>query len=113
MKNFFYVLGSIVAILIISFIIQGSDWFMYKIFAPQYEQVRREVFEESQAYNQGMVEELQNMRFEYERTDDPKSKQAMASIIIHRASQYPREKLPEDLRIFINQLEREVGNYEN
>jgi len=86
--------------------IQGNDFFMYKVFAPKYEQTRREVFEQSKAYNQGVIQELQNMQFEYIKAS-PEHKQALASIILHRAADYDENRLPADLYSFIQQLKRE------
>ena len=61
-----HVIGLIIAFFVLMFgltwAVQGNDFFMYKVFAPKYEQVRRTTFEQSKAYNQGMVQELQNMQ---------------------------------------------------
>ena len=107
------VLG-IAAILGLTWIVQGNDFFMYKYFAPKYEQTRRQVFEQTRSFNQGMVQELQNMQFEYVKTTDPNAKAALASIILHRASGYNLEDpiVPADLREFIQQLKQErLGKY--
>lgn len=90
-------------ILAITWIAQGNEFFLYKFFAPKQEAVRREVFEETKSYNQGMVQELQNMQFEYIKAE-PSQKAALASIILHRAADYPADRLPTDLRAFINGL---------
>lgn len=106
------VLAVIVLGLGITWLAQGTDFFLYKAFAPKYEQVRRETFEQSKAYNQGMVQELQNMQFEYEKTTDPKAKMALRPIILHRAADYDIDKLPADLRSFIQKLKtEEAGGY--
>jgi hypothetical protein len=89
----------------IPFVAQGTEFYLYKIFAPKYEDVRRETFEHSKAYNQGMVQEIQNMQFEYEKTDDG-HKAALASIILHRVADYDLEKLPPDTKEFIEKLKR-------
>ena len=107
MKTFGIVIGSLVAIVLLSLFIQGNDWFVYKVFAPRYESVRRETYEQSKAYNTGMVQELQNMQFDYEKTTDSKAKAALASIILHRSADYPVEKMPTDLRTFIESLKNE------
>ncbi|MEQ1500155.1 MAG: hypothetical protein ABL917_02135 [Parcubacteria group bacterium] len=88
---------------------QGNEFFLYKVFAPAQESVRRQVFEQSKAYNQGMIQELQNMQFEYVKEKDKDAKAALASIILHRAADYnlEDERVPADLRQFINQLKRE------
>lgn len=87
-----------------SWFAQGNNWFMYKIFAPKYEQVRRETFEQSKAYKTGMVQELQNMQFKYESTKDEESKAALANIILHRSADFNQNDLPSDLESFIIKL---------
>lgn len=93
----------------ITWAVQGNDFFLYKTFAPMYEQVRRETFEQSKAYNQGMVQELQNMQFEYEKAS-PESQPALRKIILHRAADYDEARLPVDLRTFIQRLKNEEKN---
>src|SRR3989344_5595148 len=90
----------------ISWVVQGNDFFLYKVFAPQRENVRRQVFENTKSYNQGMVQELQNMQFEYVKADE-EHKKALASIILHRAADFPEDKMPDDLRLFIADLKKE------
>lgn len=75
------VLLFIVAFLGTTWIIMGNEFFLYKFFAPKAEAVRREVFEQSKAFNQGMIQELQNMQFRYVQADAD-GKAAMASIIL-------------------------------
>ena len=96
----------------LSWIVQGNDFFLYKAFAPKYEGVRRQTFEQSRAFNQGMVQELQNMQFEYIREKDPKAQEALASVILHRASGYNLDDsaVPADLRSFINDLKTKQGS---
>lgn len=100
------IIGAIILILGLSWLVTGNDFFLYKVFAPKQEQVRREVFEQSKAYNQGMVQELQNMQFEYVKAT-PEQQKALASIILHRAADYDDTKLPADLYTFVKQLRRE------
>lgn len=103
MKIVLSIIGVILAIIALGWLAQGNDFFLYKVFAPKYEQVRRETFEQTKSYNQGMIQELQNMQFEYLRADT-NQQDAMASIILHRAADYPADKLPPDLYAFIQQL---------
>jgi hypothetical protein len=101
------VLG-LVIVLGLTWLIQGNDFFMYKFFGIKYENVRREIFEQSQAYNQGMVQELDNMMFEYQKADK-EHKAALGSIFLRRASYYGIDKLPSDLRQFANELKQNGG----
>ncbi|MBP2653332.1 MAG: hypothetical protein H6Q73_901 [Firmicutes bacterium] len=109
MKDLFYGFLNIIMVLFviccITWVIQGNDFFLYKTFAPAQEQVRRETFEQSKAYNQGMIQELQNMQFEYIKATDSQ-KDALAAIILHRAADYDMDNLPTDLRQFIQKLRR-------
>ncbi len=108
MKVFFGIVGALIVVLALGWAVQGSNFFMYKVFAPEYEQVRRETFEESKAYNQGMIQELQNMQFEYVQASD-EHKAALADLILHRAADYDMDdvRVPSDLQAFVNQLKRE------
>lgn len=108
-----YTIFGILTFLFITFglvwIIQGNEFFMYKFFAPKEEAVRREVFEESKAYNQGMIQELQNMQFQYYNVND-EQKSALASIILHRVADYNENKLPNDLMKFVQTLRENKRN---
>jgi hypothetical protein len=97
------IIAVIFCILAITWIAQGNDFFLYKVFGPAREQVRRQTFEETKSYNQGMVQELQNMQFEYIKADK-EHKAALASVILHRAADYPEDRMPSDLRDFIRSL---------
>jgi len=107
MKEILATLLAIILLIVLGWGLVVNDFFMTKTFAPKYEQVRREVFEQSKAYNQGMIQELQNMQFEYIKADD-NHKQALASIILHRAADFDENKLPYDLKQFIQNLRSEV-----
>jgi hypothetical protein len=96
-------MGIIIMVLGLSWIFTGNDFFLYKYFAPKQEAVRRQVFEQSKAYNQGMIQELQNMQFQYLQADKD-HQAALACIILHRAADYDVDKLPPDLYSFIQTL---------
>lgn len=81
----------------------ANDLALRKVLAPAHEQVRRETFEQSKAYRQGLVQELENMRFEYTKAA-PEHKAALASIIRHRAAGAPEGAIPPDLSNFIKEL---------
>ena len=103
MKVALSIIGILICLLGLSWLVQGNDFFLYKVFAPKYENVRRQTFENTKSYNQGMIQELENMQFEYTRADT-NHQAALASIILHRAADYPAERLPYELRCFITDL---------
>lgn len=102
------VAGAFLALIALVWVIQGSDFFLYKVFAPKYEAARRETFEQSKAYNDGMAQELRAMQMEYIKAT-PDQQTALASVILHRVDGYPEDQLPEDLRTFVNDLKRARG----
>ena len=104
-----YVKGIIAAIVImlgLAWVIQGNEFLLYRYFAPKSEAVRRQVFEQTKSYNQGMIEELQNMHFEYVLAGESQ-RAALASIILHRTADYDDEQLPADLRLFVQGLRKD------
>lgn len=102
------IIGGIIVLLGLTWLFQGNDFFLYKTFAPKYEQVRRETFEQSKAFNQGMIQELQNMQFEYVKAA-PEHKAALASVILHRTADFDLEQpqVSADLRAFIADLRKQ------
>lgn len=97
----------ILAVLLgLTWIFEGNNFFLYKYFAPRQAAVERQVFENTRSFNQGMIQELQNMEFDYEKEKDPQAKVALGQIILHRASGFnlDQDDVPQDLRAFISQL---------
>jgi len=106
MRTIGAVIGILGIIFFLTFVIQGEDFFLFKFYAPKYEQVRRQTFEQSRAFNQGMVQELENMQFQYEREKDPNAREALKSIILHRAAGYNLNDpaVSYNLRVFLFSL---------
>lgn len=73
------------------------------IFAPREEAVRRQAFEESKAYNQGVAQELQSMQFEYIKAT-VEQKAALKSVILQRAAGYDVSRLPAETQQFLSSL---------
>jgi hypothetical protein len=103
LRTIWIIITTVVGSLLLIWLVQGDDFILYRYFSLKYEQTRRGVFEQSKAYRQGMVQELENMRFSYE-TADSTHRQALASLILHRASDFDESALNPDLRDFIHKL---------
>lgn len=101
--SFLSFIAIIAVILGLSWVFTGNDFFLYKYFAPKQEAVRRQVFEQSKAYNQGMIQELESLQHEYI-TTDKQHQEALACLIRHRYADYDRSKLPLYLQQFLNQI---------
>ena len=112
--------GKIIAIIILAIVmvfgivwaVQGTDFFLYKVFAPKMEQVRRETFEQSKAYNQGVAQDLESERQEYIINKDKGVRAGLRSIIFHKLADYDINKLSPDLQQFVAQLHQDEGDGE-
>ncbi len=101
--------AALIALLALTWIFQGNSFFLYQYFAPKEAQVERQTFEQTKSYRQGMVQELQNMQFEYVKADNA-HKAALADIILHRAADVPSDAMPSDLASFVAELKRDRVN---
>ncbi len=80
--------------------------FSFQVFAPKEEAARREVFETSKAYRDGMAQELRAMEMQYVQASD-EHKAALRSIVLHRAAGVPVDAIPPDLAVWLNTLRQE------
>lgn len=101
------VLGIIVATVVVlcgvGWIAEGSEFFLAKVFAPKEEAVRRETFEQSKAYQEGVAQDLEQLRIEYARARSADERQAIAAAARHKASGYTGS-LPADVQAFVDQV---------
>ena len=100
-------LGGVATIAVVTGTVVGLGYLSYlgyAFYAPRYEQVRRNTFEQSQSYYEGMLRELQGLRLQYTTATTDAEKAVLRSTILHRFSVYPQENLPADLRNFYNSI---------
>jgi hypothetical protein len=105
-KYIFIVIGLLLLIIIIPWLLKSHDLFWNSFWNPKEEQVRREVFEQTKSYKQGMIQDLRNMQFEYVQAK-PEHKSALRSIILHRSADFHVSDLPSDLQTFLSSLKVE------
>lgn len=102
---FALLISTFVLALGLSWLAQGNESFLFRVFAPRMEQARRETFEQSKAYNEGMAQELRRMQGEYVRAT-PDQKSALASVIRHQTAGYDESKFSPDLQAFLNEIRK-------
>ena len=103
------VLSSISALVIIVALafgleLGGLQW--DRFFAPRHANVEREVFTETRSFNEAKMQELVKYRLEYLRADDPDDKEAIASTIRMTFASYDKAKLPIELQVFLDQINK-------
>lgn len=99
-------LAVVVIVLGLSWVATGNDFFLYRYFAPKQEAVRRDVFKQSQSYNDGMATQLSDMQRQYVTTPDTNAKLILLSTIYHRYASYDASMLPPDLQTFLASVTR-------
>jgi hypothetical protein len=103
MKKFLYYTSCIVGVGAVVWGVAYHQLIFEAFFAPKFEEVRRNTFEQSKSFRTGAIQELQNMQFEYIKAD-PAHKAALADMIRHRAAEVPANAMPADLQSFISNL---------
>ena len=103
MKPFLAIVGGVVGFGALVWGVAYHELIFTSFFAPKFENVRRNTFEQSKSFRTGAVQELQNMQFEYIRSD-AEHKVALKDIIIHRSAEVPEDAMPQDLYNFIQGL---------
>ena len=101
-------LAALIGMLALVWLIQGNDFFMYKFFAPKYENVRREVFENTQSYVESKRQDLVKYRLEYMRAKTDEEKAALKFTIVQEFANFDETKLlSPELRDFLRQMKYE------
>lgn len=108
MKKSTIIVGSILIIIpALAFLGTALDFAQFKFWAPKYEDAKREVFEESQSYQHGMIRDLRNLKKEYRLADSESEKRVIKGTFLHRVAPMEKNELPQDLRSFWNELEKQ------
>ena len=67
---------------------------MYKFFAPKQEAVRTQVYRQSQAQQDGVINELQKLQLEYANATNPDAKDIIVDAVIHKSAQFTGQLTP-------------------
>ncbi len=95
-------IAGIAGILALSFGAETLSLKWKRYFAPQHENVKREVFEETKSYNEGKIQQLAKYKLEYDR-GDAADRAALQSTIQHMFADMDAERLPPQLAAFLTQ----------
>ena len=85
----------LILIYVLGFVATGGDLAIYRFWAPKQENARRQVFENTQSYTEGKIQNLEQECHAY-RTTDGAQKEALAGEIRNEASTIDINKLPVD-----------------
>ena len=112
MRELFGGVGIIVgAVLLVFVLMLGLDYsgLMWDSFiGPKRENVRREIFEQTKSYNQGMQQDLIKAMHDYKMTKDPQEKEAIKAMVRHQMADYKESKISDsELNGFLNMCKYE------
>ena len=93
--------AAIIFIGLLNFAGNAMGFWSYQFWAPRQEQVRREVFEQTKSYRDGTRRDFDNLYLQYETEKDPDAKNAILSVIRHRAFGVDSNLLPNNIRNLI------------
>lgn len=85
--------GAFVGIVAFIFICGLLSLGYYKFFAPKEENIRREVFEQTQSYVHGKIQDLAKYKKEYEEAESIEDKDAIRSVILVRFAEFDESKI--------------------
>lgn len=85
-----------------------TDVALSRKYDPQREAIRRQTFEESRAFREGLAQELQAMQLDYLK-GNADQKAAIASMVLHRVAGVDPSVFPPSLQRFIDQLKTQKG----
>lgn len=98
------VIGGFVCIVIVLFAFGVVDLEFFKFFGPKKENIRREIFENTQSYVHGKVQDLAKNYEEYSKADEA-GKEAIRQVIIMRFAEFDSSKIQSaKLRGFLTNL---------
>lgn len=103
MKTLGYCLLGAVFITALSFFSGILDVSLLNTFGVRKADVQRRIFEQSQSYNEGMLQDLEHLAVQYEMANGDQ-KLALKALVIHRFEIFPQDKLTPQLRHFYSYM---------
>lgn len=104
MKNWIFgILGGFVLLLAIGWVLSANSILMKKFLGVFYEDINREIFEETKSYNEGKIQQLAKYRLEYLKSDVT-NKEAIQSTIQTMFADFDKDHLPLELKSFLTQM---------
>lgn len=109
MKYFIPVILSLMTLLIVVQAGKLAGLWNYTFWQPKYEDAKREVFTHTTSFVQGMTQDFNAAKLQYHTTQDEDVKNAIRSMVLHRAGQIDNSLLPLDLETWIKELKNPQG----
>jgi hypothetical protein len=107
-KIFLAALSGLAALVAVAFAAGLFELGMFQFFAPKFENVRREVFEQTQSYTHGKIQDLAKYKAEYDAAESEEDRQAIRGVILMRFAEFDETKIRS---LGLQQFLREMRGY--
>lgn len=77
-----------------------------RMYGTELESVKTDIYRENKSYVEGTIRDLRELEVDYAKADDSQ-REALASLILHRANELDWDRLPSDVRDFLDELKGE------
>lgn len=98
-----WILGVILGLILIA-VVYGFSFANYSFFAPKINAIQTRVFKESQAYNDGMRNDFQDLQLQYLAADTESKRQVIRAVILQRFASYEVSRLPYEQQKFYEEI---------
>ena len=95
---------TVAALILLSWVFLFNGLAMQKVAVPTQIQIQTDAFKNSQAYNEGVAQDLLKMQLNYIQTKDQDEKNMIRGLILRRIAGYDTSKLDADTQMFIDKL---------
>lgn len=99
---------SLILILVVglAFGIPALQLTVMRMYGTELESVETDIYRENKSYVEGTIRDLRELHVDYIKADTSQ-KEALASLILHRANELDTDRLPSDVREFLKELRGE------
>lgn len=74
-----------------------------RMYGTELESVKTDIYRENKSYVEGTIRDLRELQVDYAKADDSQ-KETLSGLILHRANELDWDRLPSDVRRFLNEL---------
>lgn len=76
-----------------------------RMYGTEFESVKTDIYRENKSYVEGTIRDLRELRVTYIQST-PSQQETLKSLILHRANELDWDRLPADLREFLEELQQ-------
>lgn len=103
MKDSLVSISIIAGLILVLFVGTTASIYWYRHFGIMRESATTDIYRENKSYVEGTIRDLREMQVKYVEANDSQ-KEALSSLILHRANELDWDRLPSDVQDFLHSL---------